>query len=281
MAGGVEIVIKPIHLERLAYSLVIIVLAVLLILRWNGGSCIVPGNETTGAVLTGAGLNETNQTANASQEEDLCANNIRDQDETDVDCGGSICEPCPEFKNCNVDSDCESGYCHMGIKCMKPTCDDGIKNQDETNVDCGGVCGGYWWSSDSSCHDKEEPSGKLTVNLSADVGESELSGNALINSITLSIDNGLPKTLFLTAYVYALNPQGVSIFINQAGNDIAITTLELEGIPTGDKLTKTIDFSENTYRILKQTSPEDEYQILVELRDQNNDLVKKITWTNK
>lgn len=278
---GVEIVIKPIHLERLAYGLVIIALAVLLIIKWNGGGAGVIEEKATAGVIAEAGLNDTNETTNVSEEVDLCADDVKDQDETDVDCGGDICEPCEDFKSCNVGSDCESDYCHMGIKCREPTCDDDVENQDETDVDCGGVCGGHWWSSDSSCHDKEEPSGKLTVTLKADVGESELSGRAVLNSVTLTIDNGLSKTLFLTAQVYALSPTGMSIFTNQAGDDIVITAVDLEDIASGDKLTKIIDLTESTYRILKATDPEDEYQILVELRDQEDELVKRITWTNK
>ncbi len=46
--------------------------------------------------------------------EETCSDGIKNQDETDIDCGG-ICDPCP-------------------------TCSDGIKNQDETDIDCGGIC---------------------------------------------------------------------------------------------------------------------------------------------
>lgn len=44
-----------------------------------------------------------------------CTDNVMNQDETGVDCGGATCPVCP-------------------------TCTDGIQNQDETGVDCGGVC---------------------------------------------------------------------------------------------------------------------------------------------
>ena len=47
-----------------------------------------------------------------------CYDNIQNQGETGVDCGG----PCHECEN------------------QEPTCDDGIKNQDETGIDCGGKC---------------------------------------------------------------------------------------------------------------------------------------------
>ncbi|MGC9309318.1 MAG: hypothetical protein ACP5D2_01320 [Candidatus Nanoarchaeia archaeon] len=45
----------------------------------------------------------------------FCNNNIQDNGELDIDCGGK-CQPCP------------------------PTCNDGIKNGNETGIDCGGNC---------------------------------------------------------------------------------------------------------------------------------------------
>ena len=44
----------------------------------------------------------------------MCKDDIQNQGETDVDCGGP-CEACP-------------------------TCEDDIQNQGETGVDCGGPC---------------------------------------------------------------------------------------------------------------------------------------------
>lgn len=93
-----------------------------------------------------------------------CMNSQKDEDETDVDCGGPKCDPCVLGKTCKNDTDCQSGYCNgntykcetkpctstddcaEGEKCnagvceAEPTCNDGIKNQDETDVDCGGSC---------------------------------------------------------------------------------------------------------------------------------------------
>ncbi len=62
--------------------------------------------------------------------------NIKNGDETDVDCGGSA-PKCADGKSCEVADDCESDIC-TGGKCRAPSPDDGAKNGDETDVDCGG-----------------------------------------------------------------------------------------------------------------------------------------------
>ena len=65
---------------------------------------------------------------------------VKDEDETDVDCGGTLCLSiglaCALTKNCNVSVDCESGICHNGV-CV--SCSDSSKNGDETGTDCGGL----------------------------------------------------------------------------------------------------------------------------------------------
>src|SRR5580704_7778888 len=68
-----------------------------------------------------------------------CTDGVRDGSETDVDCGGPACVPCPTNGGCDVASDCESGVC-VGFVCQAPSCTDGIQNGTETGVDCGGGC---------------------------------------------------------------------------------------------------------------------------------------------
>ncbi len=46
-----------------------------------------------------------------------CDDNEQNQDETDIDCGGS-CSPCANYEMCNVSSDCLSGYCNSEKRCM-------------------------------------------------------------------------------------------------------------------------------------------------------------------
>ncbi len=69
-----------------------------------------------------------------------CSNGIKDQDESDIDCGGICGANCADGKQCNSNDDCASGHCEAGI-CV--SCNDGIKNNNETDVDCGGpYCAG-------------------------------------------------------------------------------------------------------------------------------------------
>jgi hypothetical protein len=67
-----------------------------------------------------------------------CTNGMLDEDESAVDCGGSLCAPCASGATCNGPSDCQSGICNDGGICQVPSCNDGIANANETDVDCGG-----------------------------------------------------------------------------------------------------------------------------------------------
>ncbi len=73
--------------------------------------------------------------------EDKCKNGVKDENETDVDCGG-MCPPCGNGKTCKENEDCKSKYCSNGV-CKdkeKELCKNGIKDLFETDVDCGGMC---------------------------------------------------------------------------------------------------------------------------------------------
>ena len=67
-----------------------------------------------------------------------CHNGVQDNDETDVDCGGS-CAGCADRKRCGVGTDCASQSCLK--RACAHSCSDGVQNGDETDVDCGGSCG--------------------------------------------------------------------------------------------------------------------------------------------
>lgn len=88
-----------------------------------------------------------------------CNDGQKNHEETDVDCGGPLCQPCRLTKGCQGDDDCESHLCQSGV-CVTPpktcrelgcdkgfcdevsgkcySCDDGDQNGDEIDVDCGG-----------------------------------------------------------------------------------------------------------------------------------------------
>lgn len=70
-----------------------------------------------------------------------CTDNIKNQDETDKDCGGSTCTTrCSLTQTCITTSDCILSTCISGVcsNQQTATCTDGIKNGVETDVDCGG-----------------------------------------------------------------------------------------------------------------------------------------------
>lgn len=74
--------------------------------------------------------------------EPSCEDEVQNQDETDLDCGGAICDGCDNGKSCMLHRDCRSGYCASDDLCREPpaSCKDEEQNGDETDVDCGGSC---------------------------------------------------------------------------------------------------------------------------------------------
>jgi hypothetical protein len=78
-----------------------------------------------------------------------CHDNVRDGDETDIDCGGS-CPPCSLAQGCLVDADCSKaaagcdaalGGCTcdaISRTCAADHCVDHKKDDGESDVDCGG-----------------------------------------------------------------------------------------------------------------------------------------------
>ena len=74
-----------------------------------------------------------------------CDDMVQNGQETDIDCGGSLCGACQTGRLCTDGPDCLTGYCNSTLKCDLPTCTDGVKNGQETDIDCGGGC--------ASCND--------------------------------------------------------------------------------------------------------------------------------
>ncbi|MDB4954806.1 MAG: hypothetical protein JWO36_2375 [Myxococcales bacterium] len=81
---------------------------------------------------------ETGRCSTSSSVES-CHDRVLDQDETDVDCGGSHCRPCAAGFACKSVSDCSTTGCNAGL-CNEASCSDGRRDGFETDVDCGGLC---------------------------------------------------------------------------------------------------------------------------------------------
>ena len=78
-----------------------------------------------------------------------CQDGIRNNAETDIDCGGPACPACAVGSTCGRHEDCDSSVCRAGT-CQAPSCSDGKQNGDEGGVDCGGSCANQY-SRDGHC----------------------------------------------------------------------------------------------------------------------------------
>lgn len=69
-----------------------------------------------------------------------CSDSLKNQGETDVDCGGPNCAPCAVGSACQSVGDCASpAVCSAGV-CDVGLCDNSTQDTGETEVDCGGDC---------------------------------------------------------------------------------------------------------------------------------------------
>jgi len=67
-----------------------------------------------------------------------CSDGIQNQDETDVDCGGSSCTSCAINNTCITNNDCSSNFCNSGTCIVNPCPDadnDGSCDQDDCAPD--------------------------------------------------------------------------------------------------------------------------------------------------
>jgi flagellar basal body-associated protein FliL len=99
-----------------------------------------------------------------------CYNGIKDNTESDVDCGGQ-CKKCSLGKSCNINADCQSNFCDPNTQTCEnsSSCNNGILDSGESDVDCGGPCqpcaAGYSCTQDSDCQSNFcDPTTKLCVN---------------------------------------------------------------------------------------------------------------------
>lgn len=116
------------------------------ITKKNSSLNLIPGSKyffrarSTNIVgLTSDILQSDGITIDPSLKPTDCSNNLKEPQETDIDCGGP-CDLCGEGKLCGENSDCLNGFCTSVGICKAPSCDDEIRNQGESDIDCGGSC---------------------------------------------------------------------------------------------------------------------------------------------
>jgi hypothetical protein len=105
-----------------------------------GGMVELGGGTSTGGVIGRGGTGGVTGTGGATQQ--TCTDRVKNQDETDIDCGGTVCGPCVPGQICKQPRDCTTNVCPGGLLgfglCRAATCADTKQNGDETDVDCGG-----------------------------------------------------------------------------------------------------------------------------------------------
>ncbi len=137
---------------------------------------------------------------------ETCYDNIKNQDEAGVDCGG-VCGGYWYDNECHDEPESEpQEEDEPETPVEEPTCNDGVKNQDEVGVDCGGVCGGYWY--DGSCHSEPEPQpapqpSPSTAQLIMDVREEAKTDPDQAKNICLDIDKERSRDKCLQAVAQA------------------------------------------------------------------------------
>lgn len=70
----------------------------------------------------GLGMGGAMSWPDAGAGDDPCANGVADGTETDIDCGGSTCDPCVSGAACLLNTDCASTFCSSAAPAMPGTC---------------------------------------------------------------------------------------------------------------------------------------------------------------
>ena len=95
-----------------------------------------------------------------------CSNGQQDNDESDIDCGGSCSMKCAVSKNCRQPSDCMTNTCQSG-KCggsYPDHCYNGFKDFDENGIDCGGSqCASCGSGTGSNCGNGQQDGAEADV----------------------------------------------------------------------------------------------------------------------
>ncbi|RME31561.1 hypothetical protein D6789_02305, partial [Candidatus Woesearchaeota archaeon] len=162
---------------ELGLGVLVVVLSVLLVISYlSGNKCAEQPDNTTGAVIATQQVPQQVQDKAAGQEmagqdevqepatdkltppKPSCDDGLLNQDETDVDCGGS-CPACDDGEACIVDTDCVSKDCLGG-----------------------------------TCQAAPQLSGEVTFSLGDVETKEAASGAVKVTSVTVSVENGLEET---------------------------------------------------------------------------------------
>ena len=167
----------------------------------------------------------------------LCNDQIKNGNETDIDCGGS-CGKCNIGQACNLNAECDESNCIDGT-CTPFDCDNGKVGQLETDVDCGGgMCrkcaGGRHCLVDGDCFSGTCVQGSSTCSELATVSFADKvsypSGTKTYALFTGDMNNdGLPDLV-------AANEMGdsVSVFLDDTAGLFHATGAQDSAFPTGD-----------------------------------------------
>jgi len=90
--------------------------------------------------LIGSIMSSDGITIDDDSKPDHCSDGVRNEDESDEDCGDG-CDGCNYKQRCFRNDDCKSGlYCNSSLRCNYGSCNDKTRNGNESDVDCGGDC---------------------------------------------------------------------------------------------------------------------------------------------
>jgi len=122
----ISITVKPIYFERLLYWIIIIVLAVLLAIAWlkddTDSETIKASEDDEVAAQPSTPPVAKVDTKVVEKPLETCVDGVKNQDESDIDCGGVKCDRCENGLVCKAGTDCESDRCILG-KCTTKVVD--------------------------------------------------------------------------------------------------------------------------------------------------------------
>ncbi len=196
-----EIVLKRSTIERTLFSIVIVILLILLALCYfNHCDCSASttaerasGVNTT-ANMTAALVNSSATPASPALPN--CSDELKNQDETDIDCGGTTCAPCAEGKSCKLNRDCVKGFCADGV-----------------------------------CNADKKLSGDFSLSINkVEYAKNEVTGATKVTSVTVSVTNGLDKNLAANLEIYVQTTDG-RVYLNQLNDEATPVPYAIINLP--------------------------------------------------